>query len=137
MNLTYKNNKLYMFVSPQERTQFIPFIYGAKLDMQSGLWVAPVGTLLPIMVIFPVIKPTDSKTAKLLNDAKNIIVNVKNQKELIKNHSTVTNETFPFLMSHQAICNNIAKVRPRYALFLDTGTRQNYISFVYYVRYNK
>lgn len=123
MNLTYKNNKLYMFVTPQERIEYMPFIYGAKLDMQTGLWVAPVGTLLPIMVVFPEIKPTDNQTKKLLNDAYNIIDTVKNQKELIKNHSTVTNETYPFLMSHQVVCNNIAKIRPRYAFFLDTGTR--------------
>ena len=123
MNLTYKNNKLYMFVTPQERIEYMPFIYGAKLDMQTGLWVSPVGTLLPIMVVFPEIKPTDNQTKKLLNDAYNIIDNVKNQKELIKNHSTVTSETYPFLMSHQVVCNNIAKIRPRYAFFLDTGTR--------------
>lgn len=123
MNLTYKNKKLYMLVSPEERQNCLPFIYGVKLDTISGLWVASVGALLTIITIFPVIKPTDKTTKALLNDATNLINAMKEQKDLINKKQTVTNSDYPFLMSHQAVCVNIADIRPRYAFFLDTGTR--------------
>lgn len=122
MNLTYKDNKLYMLVSTQERAQCIPFIYGAKLDTVSGLWVAPTGTLLPMMVVFPQIKPTNQATKDLLAKANLVLQYVQNQKNKIINKEQVKSKEYPFLMSHQAVCSNIAKVRPHYAFFLDTGT---------------
>lgn len=123
MELLYKDAKLYMKVSSQERTQCIPLIYGAKLDTMTGLWVAPVGTLLPIMIIFPIVKPLNKQTKDLLDDAKNILATVQQNKDSIKSKTELRSSQYPFLMSHQVVCNNIADIRPRYALFLDTGTR--------------
>lgn len=122
MDITYKDNKLYMLVSPQERIHCMPFIYGAKLDHVSGLWCAPTGALLPIMTVFPIIKPTNKATRDLIAQAKIILDEVQVQKNKITNKETVKNNDYPFLMSHQAVCSNIANIRPRYAFFLDTGT---------------
>lgn len=122
MNLTYKDNKLYMLVSPKERLSCMPYIYGAKLDQVTGLWVAPVGTLLPMLVVFPEIKPTNKLTRDLINQAKDILNAVQMQKNKIINKEQVTSKDYPFLMSHQVVCSNIAELRPRYAFFLDTGT---------------
>lgn len=123
MNITFKDGKLYMLVSPQERVSYLPFIYGAKLDHTSGLWVVPVGALLPIMTVFPAVKPTDKPTKDLLLEADRILSIVRTQKNYIKHKDTVKDKSYPFLMSHQAVCNNIADIRNRYAFFLDTGTR--------------
>lgn len=123
MNLLYKDNKLYMYVTSTERVSYLPFIYGVKLDAASGAWCVPVGALLPLLVIVPTVKPVDSKTKKLIDSARQILDAVEEQKNIIKDKGKVTSKDFPFLMSHQVVCNNIAKIRPRYAFFLDTGTR--------------
>lgn len=123
MNLLYKDNKLYMYVTSTERITLLPFIYGAKLDTVSGSWYAPVGALLPILTVFPIIKPMNTKTKELLNYANNLLKDIKSQKDIIKSGEKITSEEFPFLMTHQVVCNNISKIRPRYAFFLDTGTR--------------
>ena len=66
MNLLYKDNKLYMYVTSTERINYMPFIYGAKLDVLSGAWIAAVGALLPILTVFPTVKPIDTKTKELI-----------------------------------------------------------------------
>lgn len=123
MNLLYKDNKLYMYVTSTERINLLPFIYGAKLDMVSGAWAVPVGALLPILTVFPTVKPMNTKTTSLIKDANKILDEVKKQKDAIRVGQKVNSDEFPFLMSHQVVCNNISKIRPRYAFFLDTGTR--------------
>lgn len=137
MDLLYKDNKLYMYVTSTERINCLPYIYGAKLDALSGTWVAAVGALLPILTVFPTVNPKDKDTEKLIATGKEILNAVKKQKDAIKTKQELTSKDYPFLMSHQVVCNNIAKIRPRYAFFLDTGTRQDYCSIVYYSRYNK
>lgn len=123
MELLYKDAKLYMKVSSQERTHCIPLVYGAKFDALTGMWAVPVGALLPIMIIFQQIKPANKQAKDLLEDAKNILNNVQHDKDCIKDKSELRSVQYPFLMSHQVVCNNIADIRPRYAFFLDTGTR--------------
>lgn len=123
MNLLYKNDKLYMYVTSKERLEYIPLIYGAKLDSIKGTWYTSVSALLPILTIFPIVKPMDNATAKLIIMANNILVKVNKQKQLVKDKEQLVSEDYPFLMTHQVACNNIAKLRPRYAYFLDTGTR--------------
>lgn len=123
MTLLYKLNKLFLFVTPTERTQYLPYIYGAKLDPTSGLWVAPTGALLTILTVFPEVQYHDKATTELVNRAKEILNSLQAQKNLVANKEEVKNKDYPFLMSHQAVCNNIASIRPRYAFFLDTGTR--------------
>lgn len=122
MDLTYKNNKLYMKITAEERTAYISFIYGAKLDIQQGLWIAPVAALLPILTVFPIVKPTNSATENLIKEAKSLLNKIDTQKDLVKNRKEIKSTTYPFLMSHQVACNNIADIRNRYAFFLDTGT---------------
>ena len=123
MDLLYKDAKLYMKVSSQERTHCIPLVYGAKLDALTGLWSVPVGALLPIMIIFSQIKPANKQAKDLLEDAKNILNTVQHDKDCIKDKSELRSVQYPFLMSHQVVCSNISDIRPRYAFFLDTGTR--------------
>lgn len=123
MRLAYKDARLYLTVNADERRDYIPFIYGAKLDVLTGIWQAPVGALIPILTVFPIVTPVDNKTKKLLDEAYSILGAVKKEKEYIKDKVEVKNKDYPFLMSHQAVCNDIAGIRPRYALFLDTGTR--------------
>ena len=123
MELLYKDAKLYMKVSSQERTHCIPLVYGAKLDALTGMWVVPVGALLPIMIIFPQIRPANKQSKDLLDDAWKVLNTVQHDKDCIKDKSELRSVQYPFLMSHQVVCNNISDIRPRYAFFLDTGTR--------------
>ena len=122
MELVYKNTKLYLSVNSQERAELVPYIYGIKFDSITGLWYAPVQSLLPILTVFPNIVIKDNTTKKLVAEAHMILSNVQKQKSSIKSKTKLNSTQYPFLMSHQVVCNNIAKIRPRYALFLDTGT---------------
>lgn len=122
MKLLCKDRKLYMTVSPQERLECIPYIYGAKYDSITGSWVAPIGSLLTIMTVFNECNPVDKATDNIFEIALNTLNNIAELKKSIITKKEIKNEEFPFLMSHQAVCNKLAKAKRRYAYFLDTGT---------------
>lgn len=123
MKLTYRDKRLYMDVDYTERMTNIPLLYGAKVQLTTGLWEASISSLLPAIVIFDDISPTDKDTEKILNTGKLLLANINRIKNKVKTKQKVTNKDMPFLMSHQAACVAIADIRPRYGLFLDTGTR--------------
>lgn len=113
-----------MMVSPQERVSFIPFIYGAKYDDTTGNWVAPSGALLTVCTLFPNIVAEDNVTEAILKVAKaKLQIMSKIKKDLTNKEVEFKSKDYKFLMKHQEACNRLSKERPRYAFFLDTGTR--------------
>lgn len=132
MKLTFDGNvTLHMEVTPQERLRNIPLIYGAKVNQTTGIWYTSIKSLLPILIIFDEVIPTDFKTKALMDKARDIMQRLDEQKKSLQLHQDIKNKDYPFLMKHQALCNEIAKTRKRFAFFLDTGTRQNYNSIIY------
>ena len=132
MKITFDGNvTLFMEVTPQERLRYIPLIYGAKVNSATGIWSASIKSLLPILVIFDTVVPTDFKTQELIQKAKGIMDLLNKQKGTLQADNEIKNRKYPFLMKHQALCNEIAETRKRFAFFLDTGTRQDYNSFSY------
>lgn len=133
MDIKYANRRLYINASPLERVRVIPLIPSAKLDRTTGSLVAPVSSLLPIMLIGNgVIKPLDEETNHLMLEAKKLLSAIESLKADVKKDNKITVKDYPFLMKHQAICNKLSDIRNRYAFYLDTGTRQDYNSVVYY-----
>lgn len=112
-----------MEVSYIERMQDVPLLYGAKLQMSTGAWEVSVSALLPILVIFDEVSPVSNGANVLINTGKLLLTNINKIKTKVKNREKIVNKDLPFLMSHQAACAEIAACRPRYGLFLDTGTR--------------
>lgn len=132
MKLTFDGNvTLHMEVTPQERLRNIPLIYGAKVNQTTGIWYTSIKSLLPILIIFDEVIPTDFKTKALMDKAKMIMLTLDYQKKSLQLHQGIKNSDYPFLMTHQALCNDIAKTRKRFAFFLDTGTRQDHNSSIY------
>lgn len=132
MKLTFDGNvTLHMEVTPKERLKCIPLIYGAKVNQATGIWYTSIKSLLPILVIFDTVVPTDFKTQELIQKAKGIMDLLNKQKDTLQADKEIKNRKYPFLMKHQALCNEIAETRKRFAFFLDTGTRQNNNSFSY------
>lgn len=130
MKITFDGNvTLFMEVTPNERLNCIPLIYGAKVNQATGIWYTSIKSLLPILVIFDTVVPTDFKTQELIQKAKGIMDLLNKQKDTLQADNEIKNRKYPFLMKHQAICNEIAETRKRFAFFLDTGTRQNNNSF--------
>lgn len=132
MKITFDGNvTLFMEVTPNERLNCIPLIYGAKVNQATGIWYTSIKSLLPILVIFDTVVPTDFKTQELIQKAKGIMDLLNKQKGTLQADNEIKNRKYPFLMKHQALCNEIAETRKRFAFFLDTGTRQNNNSFSY------
>lgn len=133
MNIKYENKKLYLYPTPEERLKLIPLIPSAKMDRVTGTMVAPVSSLLPMMLIGNgIIKPLDEETKHLMLEAKKLLSAIEGLKADVKKDNKITIKDYPFLMKHQAICNKLSDIRKRYAFYLDTGTREDYNSIVYY-----
>ena len=124
MDIKYANSRLYIGVSPEERVKYIPLIPSAKLDRVTGMLVAPVASLLPMLLICKgILNPVDQSTKNLFIEADKLLKEIEKLKEYVKEDTKVTNTLYPFLMKHQAICNRLSDIRNKYAFYLDTGTR--------------
>lgn len=133
MDIKYENKRLYINATPLERVRVIPLIPSAKVDRATGSLVAPVSSLLPMMLIGNgIIKPLDEETKHLMLEAKKLLSAIEGLKADVKKDNKITIKDYPFLMKHQAICNKLSDIRKRYAFYLDTGTREDYNSIVYY-----
>ncbi len=91
-------------------------IVGGSWNKVDKVWEYTEASLPQLLEFFPNIT-TDAVTQRIID----ITLKNFNRIQALKN-GDVEPEPHPFLMRHQRVCRDIARMTDRYAFFLDTGT---------------